>query len=91
VGEDGDEHEVYRGGFFFFERFAPLRVCTETNSGGLGLLVSQLGAIRFDRDVRSVANFLSTQSSYGGAREKFTRLLQISTLLNLDAVSRLAW
>lgn len=32
-----------------------------------------------------MANFLSTQTSFGGARDKFTRLQQMSTLLNLDA------
>jgi hypothetical protein len=46
-----------------------------------------LGAIRFDRDVRSVANYLSTQTEFGGGREKFTRLQQIATILNLDPVS----
>lgn len=49
----------------------------------------QLGAIRYDRDVRAVANYLSSQTSFGGARDKLTRLQQIGTLLNLDAVSRL--
>jgi hypothetical protein len=44
----------------------------------------QLGAIRFERDVRSIANYLSTQTTFGGAREKFTRLQQIATVLNLD-------
>ena len=47
----------------------------------------QLGAIRYERDVRGVANYLSAQTSFGGAREKFTRLQQISTVLNLDEVS----
>lgn len=51
----------------------------------LGMRFTELGAIRFDRDVRAVANFLSTQSDFGGARDKFTRLQQISTVLNLDA------
>jgi hypothetical protein len=32
-----------------------------------------------------VANYLSTQANYGGARDKFTRLQQIATVLNLDA------
>jgi hypothetical protein len=47
----------------------------------------QLGAIRFDRDLRSVTTYLSSQTAYGDIREKFTRLQQISTLLNLDSVS----
>jgi len=45
---------------------------------------TQLGAIRFERDVRSIANYLSSQTNFGGAREKFTRLQQIATVLNLD-------
>ena len=46
----------------------------------------QLGAIRFDRDLRSIMAYLSTQTAFGDAREKFLRLQQISTLLNLDSV-----
>ncbi|TXT06172.1 hypothetical protein VHUM_03645 [Vanrija humicola] len=46
---------------------------------------SELGAIRYERDIRAVANYLSTQAAYGGARDKFTRLQQIATILNLDA------
>lgn len=49
--------------------------------------VFQLGAIRFDRDIRSVTTYLSSQTVFGDVREKFTRLQQISTLLNLDNVS----
>ncbi|CED83209.1 Golgi transport complex COD1 protein [Phaffia rhodozyma] len=44
---------------------------------------TELGALRFDRDLRSIANFLTTQTSFGGSREKFIRLQQISTVLNL--------
>lgn len=47
----------------------------------------QLGAIRYDRDIRGIANYLSTQTSFGGVREKFTRLQQIGTVLNMDQVS----
>lgn len=50
-----------------------------------GMRFTELGAIRFDRDVRAVVNYLSTQSDFGGARDKFTRLQQIATVLNLDA------
>ena len=72
VGEDGVEHAVHRG----------------ESIGGHGHEWSpadiQLGAIRFERDVRSIANYLSSQTNFGGAREKFTRLQQIATVLNLD-------
>ncbi|WVQ62081.1 uncharacterized protein L199_000216 [Kwoniella botswanensis] len=50
-----------------------------------GMRFTELGAIRFERDVRAIANYLSTQTSFGGARDKFTRLQQIATVLNLDA------
>jgi hypothetical protein len=51
----------------------------------MGMGFTELGAIRYERDVRAVSNYLSTQASYGGARDKFTRLQQIATVLNLDA------
>jgi len=51
----------------------------------LSLKYTELGAIRFDRDLRSVTTYLSCQTAFGDAREKFTRLQQISTLLNLDS------
>ncbi|KZT28621.1 COG4-domain-containing protein [Neolentinus lepideus HHB14362 ss-1] len=46
---------------------------------------TELGAIRFDRDLRAVISYLTSQTAFGDAREKFLRLHQISTLLNLDA------
>lgn len=49
---------------------------------------SDLGAIRFDRDIRSVMGYLSSSSTnaafFGDARQKFGRLQQMSTVLNLD-------
>ncbi|KAH7308363.1 COG4 transport protein-domain-containing protein [Rhizoctonia solani] len=47
----------------------------------MGMKFTELGAIRFDRDLRAIIGHLSV----GGARDKFTRLQQVSTLLNLDA------
>ncbi|KAF8582204.1 COG4-domain-containing protein [Ramaria rubella] len=49
-----------------------------------GMRFTELGAIRFDRDMRSILVYLSSQTTFGDAREKFQRLQQISTLLNLD-------
>jgi len=46
----------------------------------------QLGAVRFDRDLRAVMAYLTSQTIFGDIREKFIRLQQISTLLNLDSV-----
>ncbi|KAJ9091812.1 hypothetical protein QFC20_007542 [Naganishia adeliensis] len=54
-----------------------------------GMRFTELGAIRFDKDVRAVVNHLSGQTNFGGARSKFIRLQQIATILNLDSVSRL--
>lgn len=51
----------------------------------------QLGAIRFDRDLRAITTYLSSQTAFGDAREKFLRLQQLSTILNLDNVSALAY
>jgi hypothetical protein len=47
---------------------------------------SQLGAVRFDRDLRAITTYLSSQTAFGDVREKFVRLQQIATLLNLDHV-----
>ncbi|KAI0811103.1 COG4-domain-containing protein [Irpex lacteus] len=49
------------------------------------LKYTELGAIRFDRDLRAVTTYLSSQTTFGDIREKFLRLQQISTLLNLDS------
>ena len=55
---------------------------------GLGLrVISQLGALRLDRDIRSILSYLSAQSAFssGSLRESFSRLQQIATLLTLDS------
>ncbi|KAI0747723.1 COG4-domain-containing protein [Daedaleopsis nitida] len=46
---------------------------------------SELGAIRFDHDLRAVMAYLSSQTVFGDIREKFVRLQQIATVLNLDS------
>jgi len=50
----------------------------------LGMKFSELGAVRLDRDLRAVIGYLSNQTVFGNARERFQRLQQVSTLLNLD-------
>ncbi|KAN0141390.1 COG4 domain containing protein [Lactarius tabidus] len=45
---------------------------------------NELGAVRFDRDLRAVTTYLFTQTAFGDVRDKFVRLQQIATLLNLD-------
>lgn len=53
----------------------------------MGFKFTELGAIRFDRDLRAIIGYLSSQTAFGDAREKFLRLQQLSTILNLDSVS----
>jgi len=45
---------------------------------------NELGAVRFDRDLRAITTYLSSQTAFGDVRVKFVRLQQIATLLNLD-------
>lgn len=45
---------------------------------------SELGALCFDKDVRFLTSFLSSQSTMGGLRDRFARLTQMSYLVNLD-------
>ncbi|TFK26371.1 COG4-domain-containing protein [Coprinopsis marcescibilis] len=51
----------------------------------VSLRYTELGAIRFDRDLRAITAYLSSQTPFGDVREKLLRLQQISTLLNLDS------
>ena len=44
----------------------------------------KLGAIRFDSDLRAIVTYLASQAAFGDVRDKFIRLQQIATLLNLD-------
>ncbi|KAJ7489961.1 COG4 transport protein-domain-containing protein [Mycena galericulata] len=53
----------------------------------MGYKFTELGAIRFDRDLRAITTYLSSQTAFGDAREKFLRLQQLSTILNLDNAS----
>jgi len=46
---------------------------------------SELGAIRFDQDLRSITSYLFSQTAFGDIREKLVRLQQISILLGLDS------
>ncbi|KJA27272.1 hypothetical protein HYPSUDRAFT_62954 [Hypholoma sublateritium FD-334 SS-4] len=50
----------------------------------MNLKYTELGAVRFDRDLRAIIAYLASQTTFGDIREKFLRLQQISTLLNLD-------
>ncbi|KAM5535568.1 hypothetical protein V8D89_010735 [Ganoderma adspersum] len=51
----------------------------------ISLKYSELGAIRFDHDLRAIMGYLSSQTVFGDIREKFVRLQQITIVLNLDS------
>ncbi|CAG8710570.1 4449_t:CDS:2, partial [Acaulospora morrowiae] len=53
-----------------------------------GTKFNQLGALRFDKDLRAVNNYFSTKMQWP-FRDRFTRLSQISTLLNLESLSEI--
>ena len=68
---------------------AMLRLAIETVVQGweewvMNARYSELGALCFDKDLRALSNFLSSQSTLGGLRERFARLTHISYLVNLD-------
>ncbi|KAJ7273448.1 COG4 transport protein-domain-containing protein [Mycena haematopus] len=56
----------------------------------MGFKFTELGAIRFDRDLRAITAYLSSQTAFADAREKFVRLQQLSTILNLESVSNVS-
>lgn len=50
----------------------------------MGMRFTELGALKFDKDLRAVIGFLTGQTTTAGVRDKFTRLQQVSYVLNLD-------
>lgn len=52
----------------------------------MGLNYTDFGAVRFERDIKNIANFLNNQTSFGlnVVREKMVRLNQIALVLNFD-------
>jgi hypothetical protein len=47
---------------------------------------NQYGALRFDKDLRSIVHYLSSMTEWL-SRDRFTRLNQMSTLLNFEEVN----
>lgn len=47
------------------------------------LTFTELGALRFDKDLRSVLSFMADHTPWG-IRDQFLRLQQISYVLNMD-------
>lgn len=86
MGEAGDGDAVYRGE----SSLGPGFISSFAHHSAL-LLARQLGALRFDKDVRTISSWLGThtESAAGGrgggvVRDKFARLQQMSYVLNLD-------
>jgi hypothetical protein len=42
--------------------------------------------MRFDRDLRAIIALVAAQTEFGDVRDKFSRLQQMSAILNLDNV-----
>ncbi|KAK0537604.1 Golgi transport complex subunit 4 [Tilletia horrida] len=49
----------------------------------MGMRFTELGALRFDKDIRGLSTYLASQTAVG-VRNKFARLQQISYVLSLD-------
>jgi uncharacterized protein YerC len=67
-----------------FLRLAIDTVVQDWEDWSMNVKYSELGALCFDKDVRSLTSFLSSQSTLGGLRDKFARLTHMSYLVNLD-------
>jgi len=49
----------------------------------MGMRFTELGALRFDKDIRGLSTYLASQTAIG-VRDKFARLQQMSYVLSLD-------
>lgn len=49
----------------------------------------KLGGLVLDKEIRSLAGYLTTSTTWS-VRDKFTRLTQIATVLNLERVSEIS-
>ncbi|KAH8913727.1 hypothetical protein BT69DRAFT_1344200 [Atractiella rhizophila] len=52
-----------------------------------GLKFTELGGLKFDRDLRTIMTYLSSQTTFGSGvmRDAFARLQHISALLTLES------
>lgn len=53
------------------------------------IFVYQLGGLALDKEVRSLVSYLSSVTSWS-VRDKFARLTQIATVLNLERVNEIS-
>jgi hypothetical protein len=50
------------------------------------MVVLQLGGLQFDKELRALVGYLSSVTTWT-VRDKFARLTQMATILNLEKVS----
>jgi len=82
---DGYKETLSEGNYRLFIGFALDVLLKPWERFVMALKYTELGAVRFDRDLRAIIAYLASQTTFGEIREKFVRLQQISTLLNLDS------
>lgn len=59
--------------------------CFASAAHPLILIFSQLGGLQFDKELRSLVAYLTTVTTWT-IRDKFARLTQMATILNLERV-----
>ncbi len=60
-----------------------------SNINGCEFRFSRLGGLLFDREIRSLVSFLTSGTTWS-IRDKFSRLTQIATVLNLESLAEIA-
>ena len=58
-------------------------ICGPWEDAALQSQYTELGALRFDKDLRELVGFLTEQAPWG-VRDRFSRLQQIAYVLNAD-------
>lgn len=48
------------------------------------------GALRFDKDLRSVSGYLNALLPFGTTRDRFTKLTQIALIVNMESAAEIA-
>lgn len=60
-------------------------MCSGSGARPLTLVFPQLGGLQFDKELRSLVAYLTTVTTWT-IRDKFARLTQMATILNLERV-----
>lgn len=83
-----DEYKAYLSDTNFQGLFALLleSLARPWERLAMGMQYTDFGAVRFERDIKNIVNFLNNQTSFGlnVVREKMVRLNQIALVLNFD-------